>query len=175
MRRGRQLRTAVIGWLVAASAFLATATRGAEPLPGSTSLLIRYVRTTTSTLFGTRSTGDSLIYRDGLVIERVNDGGVLCWVLRGTASPEELGNLLATLATNRIGQQQGNCQIKEPIDNFHVETQVTWFGKGNRQHRYQTSNEAASLCPAATMEIDQAIQSLLATAGKDQTSIPCPV
>jgi len=169
-----QLRTAAIGWIAAVVVSLATATPGAESSTSS-SLLIRHLRTSTSTLSGTTSTVDSLIFRDGLIMEHINDGNVLCWILRGTASPEELRELRDALAKNRVDLQRGNCQIKEPIDNFHVETQITWFGRGSRQRTYRTSNGAANPCPESTVEIERAIQSVLASAQGEQTPVTCPV
>ena len=155
----------------AVAALFASELRAAETTP---SPLIRYVRHARSTLLGSESRTDRLIFRDGLVIERLNSKDELCWVARSQALGAKLGELREALTRNRVALQEGECQIEELIDNLVVETRVTWFGKGRRQNSYRTTNSGTP-CSAGIHEIDQAIQTLFSTASRgEEVPIACP-
>jgi hypothetical protein len=128
-----------------------------------------------SEFFGFSSTRENFIFRDGLVIERGVDSGGRCWITRAAGSPELLSELKEALATNRVGLQVGNCQIKEAVDNFATERTVTWFGRGQRQRTYKTGNALPEPCSDDTVAIDRAIRFFLANAAGAQTTFfPCP-
>jgi|RhiMethySRZTD1v2_1073278.scaffolds.fasta_scaffold453967_3 hypothetical protein len=141
---------------------------------GATSLLIRYNREVVSGLFGTHSIVDSFVFADGLVIEKVTSEGEACQLIRKEATAERLANLKATLSANRVGFQEGNCLIAEPIDNFAVQTNVTWFGRLGRQNSYLTGNGFAEPCAADALAIDSAIGTLLAQSTNPQIARACP-
>jgi hypothetical protein len=143
--------------------------------PGSASVLLRVRLTEVSPSLGFSSTRESFIFRDGLVVERGSDNADRCWVTRAAGSAAMLGDLQQALAQNHVGLQAGNCQIKEPVDNFVAERTVTWFGRGARQHTYRTGNALLGPCPDETVEIDRAIRFFLANAAGAQTTFfPCP-
>lgn len=171
----RQFRTATIGWLAAACAFFATATRGAEPPAGSNSLLIRYRVVGTDNVTQVTSMSDGYIFRDGLVIERLTNDVGKCEITRASALPERLLILKKKLGENRVDIQQGDC-ISEPPGPFTVEREVTWFGRGKRQHSYRYGNHGplGGSCPAEVIQIDLAISDVLGTATGTQREQTCP-
>jgi hypothetical protein len=144
----------------------------AEAPAAATSLLIHYHVTSLEVLTGVEATSDSLIFRDGLVIERLEDSLGRCSVVRSRALPQALRDLNAVLARNRVGLQQGNCS-SEPDGDYRVERRLTWFGKGSRQHSYTIGTLLGELCPLATREIDQAVTAVLGTATERQVATAC--
>jgi hypothetical protein len=130
----------------------------------NTSLLLRQSMTAVSDFTGGRSSAERLIFNDGLVIAREVDEAGRCHLIRSTASRTTVRSLQRALTANRVAAQQGDCTIKEPIDNFLVEKQVTWFGRGQRQHTYRTGNRMGDLCPDSTSAIERAIQAVVANA-----------
>lgn len=130
----------------------------------ATSLLLRHDVTAVSDFTGGSSVSERLIFNDGLVIAREVDEAGRCSLIRSSASRATVRSLQRVLAENRVAAQQGDCTIKEPIDNFLFEKQVTWFGRGQRQHTYRTGNRMGDLCPDSTSEIERAIQAVVAEA-----------
>jgi hypothetical protein len=130
----------------------------------NTSLLLRQSVTAVSDFTGGRSSSERLIFNDGLVIAREVDAAGRCHLIRSTASRTTVRNLQRALTANRVATQEGDCTIKEPVDNFLVEKQVTWFGRGRRQHTYRTGNRMGGLCPESTSEIEGAMQAVVADA-----------
>ena len=163
----------VIGCIVAASALFATETQSAGA-PAPSSLLIRYHVTSTEALAGATSTGDSLIFRDGLIIENFIGGDGHCLVVRSTALIGMLKELQHALSSNNVGFQSGNCASQDAPGDYQVERQVTWFGRGERQNTYKIGTALGALCPSGTLEIDSAIQSLLTTAKDKHVAHTCP-
>lgn len=164
-------RRFLVCWLALSSAQAA----GAATPSGNVPVLLRIRLTEVSTFFGFSSTRESFIFRDGLIVERGSDSGNRCWVTRAAGSADMLNDLQEVLAQNHVGLQVGNCQIKEPVDNFVAERTVTWFGRGARQHSYRTGNALPDPCPAETVEIDREIRFFLANAAGAQTTFfPCP-
>ena len=143
---------------------LLASTATAQPAQTSTSLILRFKVTATSDFSGGTSLSESLIFNDGLVIAREVDEGGRCNLLRSSASRASMRNLQRALTENRVAAQAGGCTIKELIDNFLVEKQVTWFGRGQRQNTYRTGNRMGDLCPDSTAQIERAIQAALAEA-----------
>lgn len=164
-------RTAVYGLLATFVAFPAAQLLAIGPAPSPTSLLLRY--RVSSVAAGTNATGDSLIFRDGLTIQRLSDGLGGCWVVRGSAVPETLRNLSASLARNQVGVQQGNC-ASEPPGELFVERELTWFGRGGRQNTYTIGTALGELCPLGTREIDEAVNAVLGTTLNRQLASTCP-
>lgn len=136
----------------------------AQSPPTNTSLLLRQGVTAISDFTGGRSSSERLIFSDGLVIAREVDEAGRCRLIRSSASQTTVRNLQRALTRHRVAAQEGDCTIKEPIDNFLVEKQITWFGRGPRQHTYRTGNRMGDLCPEATSEIERALQAVVAEA-----------
>lgn len=143
--------------------FSASMARAQSPQT-NTSLLLRQGVTAISDFSGGRSSSERLIFHDGLVIVREVDEGGRCYLIRSAASRATVRDLQRVLAENRVATQQGDCTIKEPIDNFLVEKLITWFGRGERQHTYRTGNRMGDLCSDSLNEIERAVQAVVAEA-----------
>jgi hypothetical protein len=164
-----------VGYIVAAVILAVSQAQAAGLPPDPTSLLIRYRVVSTESLTEITSTFDGFIFRDGLVVEHhFNDTGE-CSVVRASALPEKLSRLKTALGVNRVDIQQGNC-INEPPGEFSVERQVTWFGRGRRQHSYQygVGHSFGGVCPSEVQLIDRAITDVFGTATGEQTRQTCP-
>ncbi len=169
------MKKAVVSVCMGAAALMAAAVDTTLASPqDSTSLLIRFQRISVSSFLGTKQTQDSFIFRDGLVIEILTGDFQPCELVRMSGTPAAVVGLKRTLAENRVGVQEGNCAIDEGIDNFSFENQLTWFGKNARQHSYKTGNQLPEVCPVSTLEIDNAVRLLLATATNRQSAHTCP-
>lgn len=165
----RKLSLCLAAWV-----FLTTHAARAESSPDDR-LLLHLHEAFDSDFFDFSGTTETSIFRDGLVVERGSDSGNHCWIRRGAGTPEMLHELQEVLLRNRVGFQEGNCLIHEAVDNFAVERQVTWLGRGGRQHTYKTGNVFHDPCTAGTVEIDDAIRSFVANAQRTpMTFVPCP-
>lgn len=157
----------VIRTLVPALLFLFTALAGhaAEPAVG---LLLRLQDTVTDEQAGTSGSAERLIYRDGLVISRSIPSeqfpSVTYW--RAKAPPEAMQTLQAALTANRVGliQAPHDCKAVNPNPHFvDYKTDLTWFGKNNRQNRLVYSSIGiGDLCP---QEIDNLVLAINAFFG----------
>ena len=159
----------------AVALLLATPTQAAAPPPAPTSLLIRYRVVSTDSFTEITSILDAFIFRDGLVIEHLSNDTGGCSYVRASAQAEKLARLKTVLGRNRVDLQQGNCTSEPPGDST-VERQVTWFGRGRRQHsyRYGFGDSFGELCSFELREIDLVITEAIGTAIDRQTAQTCP-
>lgn len=154
--------------------FVAQAHAAELPPPGPTSLLIRYRVVSTDSFTEITSKLDAFIFRDGLIIERLTDDVGKCLVVRASALPERLSRLKVALGINRVDRQQGNC-TNEPPGDYTAVREVTWFGRGRRQHSYRYGlSVSGERCPSEIDQIDHAITSVLAGATDALTEQTCP-
>ena len=136
--------------------------------------MIRYRVVSTDSFTEITSTFDGFIFRDGLIIERLTDDVGKCLVVRASALRERLSHLKVALGVNRVDIQQGNC-ANEPPGDYTAVREVTWFGRGRRQHSYRYGLGVSGLvCPSEIAQIDHAITSVLGGATDALTEQTCP-
>ena len=164
-----------VGYLIAATILLAQTQAAGLPPPEATSLLIRYRSVRVDFFPEVTSTYEALIFRDGLIIERRANSVGECQVVRASALPEKLSRLNVTLRENKVGLQQGDCISETPGD-FRTEREVSWFGRGARQHSYRHGfgDSFAGSVPPEIIRIDLAIADVLFNSTGRQTAQTCP-
>jgi len=164
-----------VGYILASIILTVSQAQAAgQPPPDPRSLLIRYRVVSTDSLTEITSTLDAFIFRDGLIIERLSDDAGKCLAVRASALPERLSLLKVALGVNRVDIQEGNC-TNEPPGNYTAMREVTWFGRGRRQHSYRYGlGVSGLLCPSEINQIDHAITSVLGGATDALTEQTCP-
>ena len=111
---------------------------------------------------------ETLIFADGLVIDKVKrEEGVLS-LYRMTAPPGALRRLRAALRENKIGSVPSNCVLGIFQPNAVTDLSVTWFGKPNRSTTFFFSSSLlGERCPESVQAIRSAINQFLDAAATD--------
>jgi hypothetical protein len=147
---------------------------GATPAAGDERApLVRYRVILTEGIEGKQVVRESLVFRDGLLLEQVTDGSSECTLFRKRLSDHEMDQLKATLAANRVGVQSGSCASDDAPGEYHIERVLTWFGRGNRQNTYVIGTALGPRCPSDVLMIDRTIQTVLATASDGPSARAC--
>ena len=151
--RSRYLRKIAVGLVVLFSTSAALL-QAQQPSPKS--LLLRISSLTGPPLSSEPPSirSETLVFRDGLVIETVRDLKTnSCIVRRGQKAPSAMAGLQRLLAANNVRQQKGNCGVTPLVLTGEVHYVFTWFGRGQIQNTFRVGDEFPEECPASTRNL----------------------
>ena len=147
-------------WVVTALLLSASVPISAAPPPGLW-LRLDQTRLTTSTCSGTAT--ETVIYRDGLVVQRTLAENGIATFVRARASARALAELGTVLSANHVGSVRGDCRLDVFRPNEFFSTTITWLGKPPRTNTFTVKSDGPA-CTAAENRISSAIQQLVAGA-----------
>jgi hypothetical protein len=100
---------------------------------------------------------ETLIFRDGLVLETFTEARGPVSLLRGRAKPEDLRRFVDTLSASRVGFLRGSCSEDLGQPNALNVFTLTWFGKRDRRVTFEIRAPGDTPCPAETLAIRDAV------------------
>jgi hypothetical protein len=163
--------------LIAACGALAASSRGAS---APESFLLRIRTQVYAASVCDRSTTETLIFRDGLVVESLRSERGVLHLARFRAPSAAVAELNAALSRGRIGHESGDCQLEVPAaPGRFYEFGVDWFGEAGRRNSFVlTSAAGGSPCREETAALFDAIENLVASAraaaGAQTAQLPFP-
>jgi hypothetical protein len=108
---------------------------------------------------GVCSRGVSWVFRDGLRVAESLDESCLLRSSRWRATSEALADLVASLATARVGLVTGECNLGEFQPNGGFVNTITWFGREGRSSTfaYRNIGPPEQLCSEERVALFEAI------------------
>jgi hypothetical protein len=113
-----------------------------------------------------RSTTETLVFRDGLVVESERRERGVIVLRRSRASSAAMADLASALTRDRVGFERGGCAVEAPAEpGRFYEFAIDWFGEAGRRNSFSlTSAGDGAPCREETAGVFEATQRALTSA-----------